>query len=167
MPPKTRSQGAASPAHELQAALPRTRARKQPKPVKPKITLSPPASSPTTHTETVLPVVASHAITKPQIVLSPISTSPITKPAKSTNPLKRGESHQQLLRSKSLRSPGLTHSRLLRSSKKLERSIGHRSPSPELDYPPCCAYCHRNPFDLNNVPSFAPDVVYATTDYQD
>ena len=76
-------------------------------------------------------------------------------------------SQQQLLRSKSLRCPELTHSRLLRSSKKLEQSIEHKSPSPELDDPPCCAYCRRNPLDLNNVPLFAPAIVHATTDYQD
>jgi hypothetical protein len=167
MPPKTRSQGAASPAHELQAAPPRTRARKQPKPVEPKIALSPPASSPTAHPETVLPVVASCAIIKPQTVLFPIPTSPIRKPAKPTNSSGERVSQQQLLRSKSLTSPGLTHSRLLHSSKHLERSIGHKSPSPELADLLCCAYCRRNLLDLNNVPLFAPDIVHATTNYQD
>jgi hypothetical protein len=167
MPPKTRSQGAASPAHELQAAPPRTRARKQPKPVKPKIALSPRASSPTPHSETVLPVVSSPTITKPQTVLSPIATSPITNPANPTNPSTRRVSYLQLGRSKSLKPSGSTHSRLFRSSKKVEQSIRQKSPSPELDDPPCCVHCHRNPFDLNDVPLFAPDIVHATTDYQD
>jgi hypothetical protein len=152
MAPKTRSQGGASPAPELQAAPPRTRARK-PKTCKPNSALSPVASFSGTQTETV---VATSRITKSSTLPSPIASSPSTKLP-----------HQQLLHSKSLRFTGWTHTRLLRSSKEVERSIKDKSPSPELNNPPCCVHCHRYPFDLNDVPLIAPSIVHAKTNYKD
>jgi hypothetical protein len=136
MPPKTRSQGAASPA-QLQAVPSRTRARKQPR------------------------------LVKPQTVLSPISTSPITKRTKPTNALTTRVSPMQILRSTSLRYLKSTYSRLLSSSPAVEQSTRDRSPSPELNDPPCCVHCHRNPFDLNDLPLIAPNIIHVLPNYQD
>ena len=161
--PKTRSQGAASPAQEPQTAPPRTRARK-PKVDKPKIDLSPVAnSSSSTQVEPALPAAASSPIPKSKDVLSAVASPHITKISKAST---TKVSHRQLLHSKGMRSTGLTNSRLLRSSQKIEVSIRDRSPSPELNDPPCCVHCHRNPFDLNDVPLVAPKIVYAKTNYK-
>ena len=168
--PKTRSQGAASPAHELQLAPPRTRARK-PKTFEPKTALSPvTSSSPNTQGETATPVVASSPITKPSTVLSPTASPLITKAFKASKASKASAAkvpYRQLLHSKGLKSAGLTHSRLLRPGKKNRESIRDKSPSSELEDPPCGVHGHRNSFDLKDVPLVAPTIFYVKTNYKD
>jgi hypothetical protein len=65
---------------------------------------------------------------------------------------------QQLLHSKGLRSA---------TSEEFEELIRNKSPSPKLNDLPCCVHCHRNPFDLNDLPLTAPSILHAETNYKD